>query len=499
MRSMAAAYDPPAPPRGSSRLWQLLAATGWLLSVVLLLVRYVGPLGAVSQPSPAPTVAAATHAAPIVTYPWAEATAPAACAAALGHARATLDSCEQRAQRQQQRQQRADLPLPAWVTADVLHTKLFSSSLPPVRLQPYWMRSPNPPPAAATFSVTTILTPDRLPALARLCRRWGGPISAALHWNPATAASADAAGPRDEAQLRQEVQALLGTGDCTLDVHLIVDTFPLLQLNYWRNVARLYAPTAHYVMLDVDFLPDAGLREALERDRDRWVGWLSMRRVLVLPAFELTVTAAAGAAPTADQDGDGYGSADAANPLAPYPATKPELLAAWAAGDVRVFHPEWYHGQGHTNYSHWRTATAPYQPSTYHFKWEPYVVGGPATPWCDEGFYGYGSNKCACIVEMFMAGYEFWVLPDHFVVHQPHADELALVAATDASVAARVRAREKRRARENERNFQTLRRFLDALEIKYGQPAPIVLANQNAAIRVDDPTAIVLPPAEALA
>ena len=39
---------------------------------------------------------------------------------------------------------------------------------------------------------------------------------------------------------------------------------------------------------------------------------------------------------------------------------------------------------------------------------------------CDERFTGYGSNKAACLYELFLAGYEFWVLPHDFLIHQRH-------------------------------------------------------------------------------
>lgn len=39
---------------------------------------------------------------------------------------------------------------------------------------------------------------------------------------------------------------------------------------------------------------------------------------------------------------------------------------------------------------------------------------------CDERFVGYGSNKAACLYEIYLSGAEFWVLPYDFLIHQRH-------------------------------------------------------------------------------
>lgn len=44
---------------------------------------------------------------------------------------------------------------------------------------------------------------------------------------------------------------------------------------------------------------------------------------------------------------------------------------------------------------------------------------------CDERFVGYGGNKAACLFEMYLSGISFYVLSDHFLVHQNHLYEEA--------------------------------------------------------------------------
>ena len=42
---------------------------------------------------------------------------------------------------------------------------------------------------------------------------------------------------------------------------------------------------------------------------------------------------------------------------------------------------------------------------------------------CDERFAGYGGNKAACLFEMYLSGVSFYVLSDHFLIHQSHTYE----------------------------------------------------------------------------
>lgn len=42
---------------------------------------------------------------------------------------------------------------------------------------------------------------------------------------------------------------------------------------------------------------------------------------------------------------------------------------------------------------------------------------------CDERFIGYGGNKAACLFEMYLSGVSYYVLSDHFIVHQNHIYE----------------------------------------------------------------------------
>lgn len=42
---------------------------------------------------------------------------------------------------------------------------------------------------------------------------------------------------------------------------------------------------------------------------------------------------------------------------------------------------------------------------------------------CDERFTGYGANKAACLFELYLSGVNFYVMSDHFLIHQSHKYE----------------------------------------------------------------------------
>lgn len=80
-----------------------------------------------------------------------------------------------------------------------------------------------------------------------------------------------------------------------------------------------------------------------------------------------------------------------------------------------------------------------YKVTRYQSAYEPYVVTSKSVPWCvccgserfrsriflrcDERFTGYGGNKAACLFEMYISGVSFYVLGDHFLIHQSHKYE----------------------------------------------------------------------------
>jgi glycosyltransferase-like protein LARGE len=187
-----------------------------------------------------------------------------------------------------------------------------------------------------------------------------------------------------------------------VDVHLIIDPFDR-QFNLWRNVAKLYARTDYIMMLDVDFYLCTDFRHRVLSNPSVLAKLDAGRTALVVPAFEYLL-----------QD-DGL---DAST----FPTHKTDLIQQVQQDRIDMFHKSWLNGHGSTNYSHWYASSDLYKVTDYNFSYEPYVIfKKDGAPWCDERFIGYGANKAACLYEIYLAGLEYWVLPDDFLIHQTHS------------------------------------------------------------------------------
>ena len=119
------------------------------------------------------------------------------------------------------------------------------------------------------------------------------------------------------------------------------------------------------------------------------------------------------------------------------------------ANRVAPFHATFSAGHNSTDYRQFYAAKPGeiYKVTQYQPAYEPYVVvRSDAGGWCvfldlfsnlapvchnsrtvcgrcDERFTGYGGNKAACLFEMYLSGISFYVLSDHFLVHQSHVYE----------------------------------------------------------------------------
>ena len=108
-------------------------------------------------------------------------------------------------------------------------------------------------------------------------------------------------------------------------------------------------------------------------------------------------------------------------------------------GKIDMFHRYWKPGHESTDYERYYSSSPAdvYKVRKYHHSYEPYVIFKKVgTPWyvgcslsifsaelldrCDQRFIGYGGNKAACLFEMHISGVSFYVLSDHFIIHQSH-------------------------------------------------------------------------------
>ncbi|EGO00707.1 glycosyltransferase family 49 protein [Serpula lacrymans var. lacrymans S7.3] len=280
-------------------------------------------------------------------------------------------------------------------------SKAFAQSMQPNKIVPFFYR------ASGTFNpeditITTLVTSNRFKVFAQLVERYQGPISVTVHIKSDSSHTT---------ALLNELHKLYASSPSMatfVDVHLVLDPFDR-QLNTWRNIARFFARTDFVMMLDVDFVVCTDFRAAVRASKAVMARLSEGYTALVVPAFEYLKQADG-----ADQK--------------KFPRDKNSLLSLVKAKKIDMFHRSWAPGHNSTDYARFYSSQPGevYKVTQYHSAYEPYVIfkkTGP--PWCDERFIGYGGNKAACLFEMYLSGMSFYVLSDHFLVHQSHLYEEA--------------------------------------------------------------------------
>ncbi|KAI1303524.1 hypothetical protein EDD11_005325 [Mortierella claussenii] len=286
-------------------------------------------------------------------------------------------------------------------------------------------------------TITTLITPDRYGVFLKLVKQYRGPISVAIHIIQ---------GPEQDAMLHElnlffQEHPILRT---YVDLHVIIDNVDF-QLNMWRNVARMFARTDYFMLLDVDFHIPSGLKNHLHHD-PRIQELLSSGAALVIPAFEYSVEH--------DPKDSQY-----------FPDKKADLIPLLEKKHIRVFHDSFPPGHAATDTPRWikmgkramelaeppaslprgragyeeeyrqqqdddedaahrqrqqvnagegvgyitdeereeyleqeASGERPYKVTKFEPKYEPYIVlKREGTPWCDERFVGYGGNKAVSL------------------------------------------------------------------------------------------------------
>ncbi|KAF9782387.1 glycosyl-transferase for dystroglycan-domain-containing protein [Thelephora terrestris] len=305
----------------------------------------------------------------------------------------------------------AHCPLDAW---DPILSRAFPRLMHPSRIIPYYYR------AAGNFenddiTVTTLISSDRFSVFQNLVQRYKGPISVTIH---VSLLSLD---------ILVDLHTIYTSSpdfSTYVDLHLVLSPFEMSegsrQFNAWRNLARLYARTDFVMMLDVDFVPSTDFRSFIRYNLKQHLlgsgvdnAHLLMERfvqgsvALVVPAFEYA------------RQGDGM------NPDT-FPRDKTELLDLVHSDPPKVtpFHVAWARGHQSTNYTKYYSippgSGQVYQVLKHDNAYEPYAIFSNKAAWCDERFIGYGANKAACLFGMTVAGMEFYVLADHFLIHRSH-------------------------------------------------------------------------------
>lgn len=308
------------------------------------------------------------------------------------------------------------------ILPDSFYSKLFQYALKPNKILPFYFRATHKP-ESDDISITTLITIERLSVLKDLADKYMSLISCTLHisvddWNENDDYSDGNNGNYGELEIRNNQQILNSLQilhkfrkanpnfEKYVDLHVIIDRFDR-QFNLWRNIARLFARTELILTMDVDFMLCTDLKSNIETsiNNDLKKSIRAGKSVLVIPAFEFDKRS-----PASELDWKFF------------PKTKRELHPFINAGQIDMFHSKWKRGHGPTDYERWYSADAAYRIEEYNYNYEPYILmKRDGLPWCDERFVGYGSNKAACLYEIFLAGIEFWVSPNDFLIHQRHA------------------------------------------------------------------------------
>mmetsp|Transcript_18857 Transcript_18857/g.46718 ORF Transcript_18857/g.46718 Transcript_18857/m.46718 type:complete len:635 (+) Transcript_18857:73-1977(+) len=208
-------------------------------------------------------------------------------------------------------------------------------------------------------------------------------------------------------------------------------------VNRLRNIGLDAVKTSHVLMVDVDFLPsqdlDGRIREVLEDQ----VELQDDRQALVVPAFER---------------------------IPPEPCTTEESCTKYLQSDDSFLPHSFEDLQGCVK----RRECQPFQSSVswdshsstqskewiqrnwyigeeqhilrsvecfHSARYEPYVVlqwchtsllpgekSIPKAPYYDERFHGYGKNKIELVSHLRKTGYRFRILPEGFIIHNPHPE-----------------------------------------------------------------------------
>jgi hypothetical protein len=251
-------------------------------------------------------------------------------------------------------------------------------------------------PAADDITLVTQCSPDRLQRIQQLARIWNGPISAAVyvaHDNFNGVARLLSLW-ENSAIVRKHVDFHLASVDAR-------DATGAYPINALRNLAWEHARTDQLFLLDVDFMPNPGMRVYVRKlwPRLKNVKGLEKNVAYIVPGFE------------------SKGGA----PLSVWPKTRKDVVHSVNVHEIQPVHADkLLSAHAAVNYDRWYKTENPYK-TKYRLFFEPYmIVDRKDCPMYDVRFSGYGHDKSSHTFHLNMAGFQFVVLPEAFVVHMDH-------------------------------------------------------------------------------
>ncbi|KAL1114818.1 hypothetical protein AAG570_007642, partial [Ranatra chinensis] len=167
--------------------------------------------------------------------------------------------------------------------------------------------------------------------------------------------------------------------------------------NHLRNLARKNCLAEQVFLTDIDIVPSIGLAEGL----DEFMKNVQCKELCayVIPTYEL-------------------------DERVPFPRNKTDLVRLTGRGLARPFHHKVFiYNQFATNFSRWEQDVQisdvhiSHRVTNFEFLYEPFYVAPDIVPSHDERFMGYGFTRNTQVYEMYVAGYQFYVLSPVFTIH----------------------------------------------------------------------------------
>ncbi len=284
-----------------------------------------------------------------------------------------------------------------------------------------------PPTDSIEYSTTllTQTTKSRLWILDETCTRWKDPIIAVVfipHGQEVTSPNVSSCSNLQIIHYQASVEESDG---------------PYYPVNRLRNVGLDAVTTSHVLMMDVDFVPSMDLSDRIQKalqlrheHHPQKEEKHEYQQALVVPAFERL--------PPTPCETDSECASFLQSNSSFIPRTFEELKHCVGNKDCIVFQSN-NNWEGHwtTRSEHWlerqwyqddEKTTFLTIPCFHTARYEPYVVlrwcqsGAPVAPYYDERFHGYGKNKIELVSHLRKQGYQFDILPEGFIVHNPHLE-----------------------------------------------------------------------------
>ncbi|KAI8968205.1 velvet factor-domain-containing protein [Mycotypha africana] len=267
--------------------------------------------------------------------------------------------------------------------------------------QPYWQKASQDF-ASSDVTLITTTTPNTWKDFVDLSKQWKGPISVTLH-----VAESEKDKVLSNIQTEYKTKPELYKN---VDIHVLQakEKAPSIKVpvNVERNLARLFARTDYVADIPLNIMLASPLHQNLfnnnEKVKNGFTAILDRGDMLVVPTFQ-------------------YTNANASSKFA-LPQTKKDLLRLVEKQKVLgLFDKHFQLNEGPTDFEQWKKAESVYPIREYGMDYEPIIIQSKTIqPWCSERFI---DNRAACLLQNYLAGYQFFVLPDDYVIQKPHQEQ----------------------------------------------------------------------------